>query len=86
MLSPTTDSAEATINFSAHRPRRWLSPSLRRALKIRVRALGAEQRAAADEIECIYVRQGEVLDEMVDRQAVLREMRAILFADAGGTQ
>jgi hypothetical protein len=58
---------------------RDLSDSLRRALQIRVKALEAEQSAAALEIEQLFERSNRLTLEVLERQRRLRHLREILF-------
>ncbi len=81
MLTLTADLTEPDYCVIDPPPRRRLSPSMRRALQIRVDALGEEQRVAAEEFEWLYVRQGELLEEIMERQPRLRQFREILLAD-----
>ena len=59
--------------------RRTISAPLQRALQIRVSALVAQQREAAEEIEWLYRRSDELLYAMHERQQRLREFRHILL-------
>jgi len=56
-----------------------LSDSMRRALKIRVAALSAEQRAAAEEYDGHFDRANKIALQMLERQQRLRQLRQILF-------
>lgn len=77
----TTETSEPDV-FTIDPPTRSrLSSSMRRALQMRVDALGEEQRAAAEEFEWHYDRQDEILAEMMERQQRCRQMREILLAD-----
>ena len=58
---------------------RVLSPSMRRALELRVEKLSAEQCAAAREIEALYWRSNELTLEVLERQKRLRRFREILL-------
>lgn len=82
MLSLTTADLTEPDYFIIDPPlRRRLSPSMRRALQIRVSALAEEQRAAAAEFEWLYWRGDELLDEIFERQERLFDLRSILLAD-----
>jgi len=81
MLTLNADLTEPDYFTIDPPPRRRLSPSMRRALRIRVEALREEQRAAAEEYEWHYDRQDEILAEMMERQQRCRQMREILLAD-----
>ena len=84
MLSPqSADSGEAHYRVEVMPARRRLSPSMRRALRIRVHALRQEQRAASLEFESLYDRGDELLAEIVERQQRLRLFREILLANGG---
>jgi hypothetical protein len=57
--------------------------SLRRALKIRVLLLEAEQNAAAEEHESLWLRGKAVLNEMQERQQRLEGFRHLLASGGG---
>ena len=59
--------------------RRTICARLQRALQIRVDALVAQQREAAEEIEWLYRRSDELLYATLERQQRLRELRHILL-------
>ncbi len=59
--------------------RHVLSNATRRALEIRVDALSAEQRAAAEEYEGHFARANEIALQMLERQQRLRQLREILL-------
>ena len=58
---------------------RSLSPSMRRALEIRVDALSAEQRRDAEEVEHLYARSNALTLQILERQRQLRHLREILL-------
>ena len=60
-----------------------LSPSLRRALQYRVKALEEEQAADTREFDLLYVRGDQLLLLIIERQQRLRRFREILLARWG---
>ena len=77
-VNPTGQSCEvASRDICTARSR--LSPSMQRALQIRVDGLSAEQREAAEEIERLYHCAEALTCEVLERQQQLRQLREILL-------